>query len=161
MSTFINLNESKLMDYYEKMMDEVYIKYFTFPSDIPYIPIGEEDRSDMSYYEAMGRGLADAAGVGGYKPLSGKDPDNLMGLTDKAFISQYGIDAFRKIEKKRVKFIRDERYCNGLPRRGGAASVARQNVNEGLSCFFVMVVAVVTLAITVWIANFMNQLGAW
>ena len=35
MGTFIHLNESKLMDYYEKMMDEVFLQYHTHPSEIP------------------------------------------------------------------------------------------------------------------------------
>ncbi len=58
-STYIHLNESKLMEYYEKMMDEIYLEYFTFPSDIPNIPMSDADRADMSYYNAMGRAYAD------------------------------------------------------------------------------------------------------
>lgn len=87
MSPFIHLNESKLMEYYEKMMDEVYLQYFTFPSDIPNIPISDADRADMSYYEAMGRGYAD----------------------------QLPKDTHPN--SKRVKFHRDPKYCNGLLRR--------------------------------------------
>ena len=92
MGTFIHLNESKLMDYYEKMMDDIYLQYFTFPSDFPYLPISDADRADMSYYEAMGRGHAQAAG--------------LEGETTARFSPS-----------PRVNHHSDPKYCNGLPRR--------------------------------------------
>lgn len=78
----INLNESKLMDYYEKMSDDMYLKYFTFPSDFPYLPIGEVDRENASYHEAMGRGHAAnlPSSSGGDRVVYHGDPKYCNGL---------------------------------------------------------------------------------
>lgn len=157
MSTFINLNESKLMEYYEAVMDEVYLQYFTFPSEIPNIPISDADRADMSYYESMGRGLASMQGVE-QKPWYGGNPWHLMGLADDLFIRRYGIDAFRKIEAKRVKFHNDPRYCNGLLRRerGQVQVSVSRNANEFLSCLGFMFVALMTAGAIVLFLKLIN-----
>lgn len=87
MATLIHLNESKLMEYYEKMMDEVYLTHFSFPSNLPHLPINDSEMGEMIYYEAMARGLADQL------------PKNKGG------------------KSKRVNLHSDPKYSNGLRRR--------------------------------------------
>lgn len=88
MATFINLNESKLMDYYEKMMDEVVLQYHTFPSDIPaWARCGHAEGLEQAMYES--EALAHLAALGD----TGKP-------------------------SKRIKHHYDPKYCNGLRRRG-------------------------------------------
>jgi hypothetical protein len=87
MSTIIPLNESKLMDFYEKIMDEVYLIYHTHPTNIPHMPISDEERAEMSYYEAMARDVE----------------------------TQFA--ANRLTKSKKVIFHKNPNYCNGKLRR--------------------------------------------
>ena len=50
MATRINVNEQKMLDYYEKLMDDVYLLYHRHPTNIQTYPNG--------YYQGDGEGYA-------------------------------------------------------------------------------------------------------
>lgn len=94
MSTTIHLNESKLMDYYEKMMDEVVLQHHTYPSNIPaWARCGPEAGLEQAMYasEAL---------------------DHLEALE-----AQEGRRAAGR--SKQVNLHSDPKYSNGLRRRRG------------------------------------------
>jgi hypothetical protein len=61
MSTRIQINEAMLLDYYEQLMDEVYLLYHHHQTNIPHLSISDAELAEMSEYDAMGRSLAAAS----------------------------------------------------------------------------------------------------
>ena len=58
-TTVINVNEQKMLDSYEKLMDQVYLMYHFHPSNIPHIDLTAAEKAEMVEYDAMGKGLAE------------------------------------------------------------------------------------------------------
>jgi hypothetical protein len=84
----MNVNEQKMLDYYENVMDQVYLLYHMHPTNLPHVNLTDSEVAEMVYYDAMGRELADELAA-----TSGQ----------------------RK--KKKVHLYSDRKRSNGLPRK--------------------------------------------
>jgi hypothetical protein len=67
MGSSMNVNEQKMLDYYEKLMDQVYLQYHTHPTNLAHIYLTAAESAEMVYYDAMGRNLASAVSPAGKK----------------------------------------------------------------------------------------------
>lgn len=54
----ISINEAKLLDAHEAMMDEIYLLYHVHPTNIQHLDLSPAELAEMSEADAMGRGLA-------------------------------------------------------------------------------------------------------
>ncbi len=88
MATVFNVNEQKMLDYYDKLMDQVYLLYHTHPTNLTHIGLTDAEIAEMVYYDAMGRNLAENLSAA---PSQGK--------------------------KKKVHLHSDQKHSNGLPRK--------------------------------------------
>lgn len=88
MSTILNVNEQKMLGYYEKLLDQVYLLYHTHPTNLAHINLTEAEIAEMVYYDAMGRNLAGSAEMQSCKK-----------------------------KNKKVHLHSDSRVSNGLPRK--------------------------------------------
>jgi hypothetical protein len=57
MSTKMRINEQKMLDYYEKLMDQVYLLYHSHPTNLTHVPLSDAELAEMSYYAAMAKEL--------------------------------------------------------------------------------------------------------
>lgn len=87
MSTRISLDENRLMQYYEDLMDEVYLLYHIHPTNIPNIPLTDTEFADMCEY---------------------------TGMVD--YFNEKSSDS-RGRKNKKTKHFSDPDFSNGLPRR--------------------------------------------
>jgi hypothetical protein len=88
MGTKININEQKMVDNYEKLMDQVYLLYHTHPTNLPHIPLSDAEIAEMAYYQAMANNLGEE------------------------FTATLG-----KRKKKKVYLQSDSKHSNGLLRK--------------------------------------------
>jgi hypothetical protein len=86
-NTIMNINEQKMLDYYEKVMDQVYLLYHKHPTNLTHINLSDAERSELTYYDAMGRDLAQS------------------------------LEAHTGKKNKRVHLHSDPNFSNGLPRK--------------------------------------------
>lgn len=82
------MTQQSVYDYYEKLMDRIYLSHHTYPTNIPNYRITAAEAAEMSEYDAMGRELGGGLGNG------------------------------RSAGHKCTVFHRDPDFCNGLPRKG-------------------------------------------
>jgi hypothetical protein len=87
MSTRITINESKLLDYHDQMLDELYLLYHIHPTKIVDFHPSQAELAEMNEMQGHGLELSNK--------LEGKSP--------------------RK--SKKVNFHSNSYTCNGLPRR--------------------------------------------
>ena len=87
MSTRISLDENRLMQYYEDLMDDVYLLYHVHPTNIPNIPLTDSEFAEMSEFTGM--------------------VDN---FNQKSF-------DFRDRKNKKTRHFSDPDFSNGIPRR--------------------------------------------
>lgn len=87
MNIRIELNETSLVNYYDQLLDELYLLHHIHPSNIPNIDLSPEEIAASNEYDGMARGLA------AYSP---------------------GTKGNRS---KIARFHGDPHYCNGLPRK--------------------------------------------
>lgn len=59
--TRFNIDEAKMLDYYDKLMDQVYLLYHTHPTNLTHISLTDAEVAEMSEADAMGRSLAATA----------------------------------------------------------------------------------------------------
>lgn len=88
MASRININEARLLQYHEDLMDEIYLLHHTYPLNFPNYALTREELAQMSEHDAMGRNLSSGLGGG------------------------------RSAGHKCTVFHRDPDFCNGLPRKG-------------------------------------------
>ncbi len=87
MSTIMNVNEQKMLDYYDKLMDQVYLLYHTHPTNLTHLSLTDAEIAEMVYCDAMGRNLAD------------------------------GLEAKTGKKNKKVHLHTNANFSNGLPRK--------------------------------------------
>lgn len=83
----ISVDQRMLNNYYERMMDEVYLLYHTYPTTLTHIDLSAAEAAEVGYLDAVGKGLAASRQTG-----SGS-------------------------KRKKVMFDSDPNFCNGLPRK--------------------------------------------
>ena len=83
----ISIDEARMLDNYEQMMDEIYLLYHTYPTNLIHINLSDSERAEMGEYDAIGRGLAERL------PVS------------------------TEMKQKKVVLHNDPYYFNGLPRK--------------------------------------------
>jgi hypothetical protein len=87
MGTNLHINEQRMQEYYDQVMDQVLLLYHTHPSNLIHISLSDTERAEMAVYDAMGQELAES--------LKGK-PEH---------------------RTKKVRLHTDSHFSNGLPRR--------------------------------------------
>jgi hypothetical protein len=60
MSTKININEQKMQDYYEKLMDRIYLEFFDHSTHLERIDLSPAERAQLSYYQAQAKQIAES-----------------------------------------------------------------------------------------------------
>lgn len=83
MSARTRLTESIIYDYYENLMDRIYLSHHTYPTCIPNYSITTAELAEMSEFDAMGRELANGLprqARGKKQTIFHRDPDFCNGL---------------------------------------------------------------------------------
>jgi hypothetical protein len=88
MGTRMNVDEQRMLDYYDKLMDQVYLQYHVHPTNLERIPLSDAELAELSYYQAMA----------------------------KEFGEEFNT-SISKRKKKKVYSMTDTKHSNGLLRK--------------------------------------------
>ncbi len=83
MSANTRLTQSIIYDYYEKLMDRIYLNHHSYPTNIPNYSISNAELAEMGEFDAMGRELANGLprqARGRKQTIFHRDPDFCNGL---------------------------------------------------------------------------------
>ena len=135
--TRFNVNEQKMLDYYDQLMDQVKLLYHTHPTNLTHIGLTDAEIADMVYYDAMG------------KEMGG----NLMKAEASNLIAQYGPDgAIKEINKrKKVHLHSDLTHSNGLRRGIGTIQVVQQPQMSNVSFVLWMLLFIALSGACFWV----------
>lgn len=70
MAARFHINEARLLQYHEDMMDEVYLLYHTYPTNFPNYALTPAELAEMSEADALGRSMG--RNPGGHEVCAGR-----------------------------------------------------------------------------------------
>lgn len=104
MSTKMSIDEQKMLNYYEKLMDQVYLLYHQHPTNLVHVNLTDAEKAEQGYNAAMAKQLG-----------------SQMQRDAQTYIDRYGSNAPAVIQREMAHYKcaihQHSELSNGLKRR--------------------------------------------